>query len=132
VTFVDTGAWFSAFVTQDSDHAAAETTLDHLGTAMVTTDYIIDETLTLLRARGHGQLALEIGKEFFAGRLARIIKITETDIEAAWQVFNRFADKTWSFTDCTSKIVIERLNINTAFTFDHHFRQFGSIEVVPA
>jgi len=36
----------------------------------------------------------------------------------------------WSFTDCTSKIVIDDLSIKTAVALDIHFRQFG-IAVVP-
>jgi predicted nucleic acid-binding protein len=53
------------------------------------------------------------------------------EILRAWEVFRHFADKEWSFTDCTSKVVMEDLGIDTAFTFDHHFRQFGSVTVVP-
>ena len=39
--------------------------------------------------------------------------------------------KGWSFTDCTSKVIMERLNISTAFSFDEHFEQFGSVIRVP-
>jgi uncharacterized protein len=54
------------------------------------------------------------------------------DIEAAWLIFERFDDKQWSFTDCVSYVVVERLAIKTAFAFDEHFRQFATLEVVPA
>jgi uncharacterized protein len=46
-------------------------------------------------------------------------------------VFKTFADKDWSFTDCTSKIVIEQLGIAQAFAFDHNFEQFGTVQIVP-
>lgn len=46
-------------------------------------------------------------------------------------MFRRFDDKMWSFTDCTSKWTMEKLEIKQAFSFDHHFRQFGSVSVVP-
>jgi len=46
-------------------------------------------------------------------------------------LFRDYADKRWSFTDCTSKVVMERLGIRTAFAFDHHFKQFGDVKVVP-
>ncbi|MDT7605420.1 MAG: uncharacterized protein QOF61_3417 [Acidobacteriota bacterium] len=49
----------------------------------------------------------------------------------AWEIFRDYADKDWSFTDCASKALIERLGIKTAFAFDRHFRQFGSVTVVP-
>ena len=40
-------------------------------------------------------------------------------------------DHDWSFTDCTSKVIIERLQILEAFAFDHHFDQFGTVTRVP-
>jgi len=40
-------------------------------------------------------------------------------------------DKEWSFTDCTSKFVIAQLAIAYALSFDQHFRQFGTVIVVP-
>jgi predicted nucleic acid-binding protein len=49
----------------------------------------------------------------------------------AWETFRQFDDKSWSFTDCTSKVVMEQLNIKVAFAFDHHFQQFGTVQVVP-
>ncbi|HEX9987631.1 MAG TPA: hypothetical protein VGE45_04035, partial [Chloroflexia bacterium] len=58
--------------------------------------------------------------------------LIEEDILTAWQVFRTYADKEWSFTDCTSKVVIEKLGITHAFAFDQHFRQFGTVAVVPS
>jgi predicted nucleic acid-binding protein len=40
-----------------------------------------------------------------------IFVITEPDLERARETFERFADKDWSFTDCTNKVVIEHLGI---------------------
>lgn len=57
--------------------------------------------------------------------------ITSDDFTRAWRVFVQFSDKGWSFTDCTSKMIMERLSISTAFSFDEHFDQFGSIVRVP-
>ena len=47
------------------------------------------------------------------------------------QTFEKFSDKNWSFTDCSSKWIIEKLKIKTALTLDHHFQQFGSVLVLP-
>jgi len=68
--------------------------------------------------------------DFLAG-LINIEYLTPQDIRDAWHVFERYLDKDWSFTDCTSKVVMERLGITTAFAFDQHFRQFGTVTVVP-
>ena len=42
-------------------------------------------------------------------------------MQRAREVFERFTDKEWSFTDCVSYAVIERLAIKKAFAFDDHF-----------
>ena len=98
---------------------------------LLTTDYVIDETLTLLRACGERQRATLLGEKFFESSMAEIYFLNENDIRQAWRVFRQFDDKGWSFTDCASKVVIEQMNISEAFAFDQHFRQFGSVLVVP-
>ncbi|GAB4417178.1 MAG: hypothetical protein Fur0044_12770 [Anaerolineae bacterium] len=129
--FVDTGAWFTSVIPSDRDHTAATHWLNQNRAPLLTTDYVIDETLTLLKARGQYGRAMVLGEQFFRGALGKIYYLTEPDILLAWQVFKQFSDKEWSFTDCTSKVVMEKLQITQAFAFDHHFRQFGSVEVVP-
>ena len=129
--FVDTGAWYASLVPTDPDHVTAVQWLSGNHSPLLTTDYIIDETLTLLRARGERKRALVLGARFFHHGLADIHKITSTDLTLAWTTFEQFDDKNWSFTDCTSKVVMEQLSINVAFAFDHHFHQFGTIQVVP-
>jgi len=129
--FLDTGAWYASLVPTDPDHTRAVQWLSANHSPLLTTDYVIDETLTLLRARGEKKRALLLGARFFHHDLAVIHKITATELTRAWQTFEQFDDKTWSFTDCVSKVVMEQLNIKVAFAFDHHCRQFGTIQVVP-
>jgi len=130
--FVDTGAWYASLVPTDPDHAKAAQWVAANNAPLLTTDYVIDETLTLLRVRGERKRALLVGARFFRHELADIHKITVADLNLAWETFEQFQDKNWSFTDCTSKIVMDQLGIKVAFAFDHHFRQFGTIEVVPS
>ena len=129
--FADTGGWFALFVAEDMNHAVAATWFAQQTQALFTTNYVVDETLTLLRSRGQAAAALAVGRQFFNGSLATVYYLTEEDIRASWQVFSRYADKEWSFTDCTSKVIMEKLGITEAFAFDHHFRQFGTITLVP-
>jgi uncharacterized protein len=129
--FVDTGAWFASIVPTDSDHESATRWLSQNAEPLLTTDYVVDETLTLLQRRGEISRARMMGEQFFNGALATIYYLTEADIAQAWETFRRFADKEWSFTDCTSKIVIEKLKLKHAFAFDQHFRQFGTVITVP-
>ncbi len=129
--FVDTGAWFASVMPSDRDHIVAARWLNQNRAPLITTDYVIDETLTLLKARGQYGRAMVLGEQFFRGALAKVYYLTKSDILLAWQVFKQFSDKEWSFTDCTSKVVMEKLQVAQAFAFDHHFRQFGSVQVVP-
>lgn len=129
--FVDTGAWYAAIVPTDPKHNLAAAFLAANREPLLTTDYVVDETLTLLRARGERQRALSLGEQFFAGSLAEIYRLTAEDMRRAWEVFRGYDDKDWSFTDCASKAIIEHLGIATAFAFDKHFRQFGTVKIVP-
>lgn len=129
--FVDTGAWFASIVPSDSDYAAAMKWLSSNSEPLLTTDYIVDETITLLKVRGERSRALKLGEEFFRGSLATVYYLTETDIAQTWETFQRFSDKDWSFTDCASKVVIEKLQLKYAFAFDRHFRQFGTVSILP-
>lgn len=81
--------------------------------------------------RGQFQRALEIGPALLSGDVCHLEWITQDDVRVAWQVFSTFHDKEWSFTDCLSRVVIERLGIVTAVAFDEHFLQFGTVAVVP-
>ncbi|MGH9755991.1 MAG: type II toxin-antitoxin system VapC family toxin [Blastocatellia bacterium] len=129
--FVDTGAWFAMTVPSDQDHIAVAQCFSQSVARLITTDYVIDETLTLLQARGYSERALALGEEFFNGSIAEIYYLDEDDVRAAWEVFRRYEDKKWSFTDCASKAIMERLRITQAISLDHHFRQFGNIVVTP-
>ena len=129
--FVDTGARYASLVPTDPNHTIAAQWLAANRSPLLTTDYVVDETLTLLRSRGERKRALVLGARLFNHALADIHKITSADLTLAWKIFEQFNDKNWSFTDCTSKVVMEQLNITVAFAFDQHFHQFGTIQVVP-
>ncbi|QJB29454.1 twitching motility protein PilT [Limnospira fusiformis SAG 85.79] len=72
-----------------------------------------------------------MGKAFFSGQLGTLYFLSEADIQLTSQIFRQFSDKEWSFTDCSSKVIIEKLQISKALSLDNHFRQFGSIIVIP-
>lgn len=129
--FVDTSAWFALYVPEDADHTAARAFLTVNREPFLTTDYVIDELLTLLRSRDLSHRAMTVGESMLVKAACPIEWTKRADVESAWQVFSKFSDKQWSFTDCVSYAVMQRLGINIAFAFDQHFRQFGFCRVVP-
>lgn len=78
--FVDTGAWFALVVPTDPDHEAAVAWFDGNRDPVLTSDYVVDETLTLLRVRGERRRAVALGRRFFAGQIARVHHLSEADV----------------------------------------------------
>ena len=126
--FVDTAGWIACADAADPEHEAASAARDHwLETEglLVTSDYVIDETLTLLRLR----LGLSAAEEWWHGIAGsrRVVRelIHEERAERARHLFFRHRDKNFSFTDCTSFALMRELRIREALTTDKHFRQTG-------
>lgn len=131
---IDTGAWVSIAMKQDKHHEAAVHLLRNFqqdSIVLITSDYILDEVLTLVRMRSTHENARSIGIAILKSPVVRFERITETVWEKAWKIFQRYKDKMWSFTDCTSFALMDHLRINHAFTFDTDFRQYGK-EVLPS
>ena len=129
--FIDTGGWYALVVPSSPEHQPMRSWYRANRQRLITTDYVLDETLTLLRARRRNDRAMAVGRALLDGALAMVHKVEAVDVAGAWDVFSRFSDKDWSFTDCVSYVVIQRLGITTAVSFDHHFKQFGTVAVVP-
>lgn len=128
--FVDTSAWFALMDRSCVEHSIARKFAADVQDLFVTTDYILAESLTLLRARRRHEEAIELGERLLSGRLARLIWVTADDVQKAWILF-QYRDKAWSFVDCVSFVVAQRLGIRDAFAFDDHFRQPGTLFVHP-
>lgn len=129
--FIDSSAFIAVHDYKDSYHRQAkETTSLILATRVstITTNFIIDETLTHLLIYAGFKEAAHFGRRFFEDEheieFMRIDK--EQELEA-WQVFQKYnRDKKWSFTDCTSFVVMRDMGIKAVFTFDRRdFRQMG-------
>ncbi|MDX2241216.1 MAG: PIN domain-containing protein [Leptolyngbyaceae cyanobacterium bins.302] len=113
--FVDTSAWFASIVPSDDDYNAASQWIAQNTQDLFTTDYVVDETLTLLRSRGETTRAISLGEAFFSGVLANLYYLTEADIQQTWHMFRQFSDKDWSFTDCTSRVVMTKFKLIQRF-----------------
>jgi predicted nucleic acid-binding protein len=128
--FVDTGAWFARFVPDDPDHVRVTAWFANNLDLLVTSDYCVDETLTLLAVRKRPKLAIEAGRLLFDQTLSRLDYLTSQQIARAWILFQQRAVAGWSFTDCTSKVLIDDLKVTRAVALDRHFHQFG-ISILP-
>jgi hypothetical protein len=123
--FVDTGAWFAYVNAADPDHARVRTVLqDHEG-RLVTSSYIFDETITLTRARlGHGR-AMRVGGVLLDPATVEMLDVGPSDFNVAWALFQQRSDTGYSFTDCTSFVLMRREGLRTAVALDEHFSREG-------
>ncbi len=133
IVFVDTSGWMACADRADPSHTACCAARDEAleGGRLVTTDFVIDETLTLIRFRIGVDAADAWWRQIDASSRLQWERIDGDRSEQARQVFFQYRDKDLSFTDCTSVAVMRELKLKTAITTDHHFRQIG-FEVKPA
>ena len=129
--FTDTSAWYAHVDKSDAHHLAATQFIYTLTIPLATSTYILDETVTLIRVHLGHSAAVRFGEKLRQQQIAKLLRITEQDEQKAWEIFVRHHDKEFSFTDCTSFALMERLQIDTAFAFDEHFRQYGRFVVLP-
>jgi hypothetical protein len=128
--FVDTSGWCAVYDRSDDNHGKAlafwQKMAPSTGT-LYTSDYVLDEALTLLRVRTGHTVAVEFGRLILASEVVKIIHVSASRWQKAWELFIKYGDKDFSFTDCTSFIIMQELNLKEVLAFDHHFRQMGFI-----
>lgn len=125
---VDTAGWMACADGSDPAHGKACSARDAAlgaGRLLVTTDYVLDETLTLVRMRLGIAAAETWWAQIEGSSRVRRETIDALRAEKARALFFRQRDKDYSFTDCTSFVVMRELRLKQALTTDRHFRQAG-------
>ena len=133
--FVDTGPLVARILRSDSKHRESVETFRRISERslpyrlLYTSDFVVDETLTrLLYEAGHS--AAREGLRLIRGSaVLRVVHVTEEDERAADKAFASYSDHRISYTDCTSKAIMDREGIETAFTFDRDFETMGFARV---
>ena len=97
----------------------------------MTTDYILDETATLLKSRGRPDLVPALFGFISPSSALRVEWIDRQRFDTARQFLLRHNDHDYSFTDCTSFVVTRELQVTHALTTDKHFREAGFTPLLP-
>lgn len=126
--FIDT-SWYKALVDiHDDFHKKALDQSKKLilhESHFITTNFIIDETFTLLRVRRSLEVSLKFRNLLVdMNTITKIYRILPQDEVKAWKWFPNNWSKL-SFTDCTSFAVMKRLELKSVATFDDHFARAG-------
>jgi len=128
--FVDTGAWYALIDNKDPYHKRAKKFYEKNNLPFVTTNFIFDETITLMTNRLGWGITARFGSGLKESRLVNITPVLVIDEDRAWEIFLQYKDAGFSYTDCNSFAVMERLKIDTVFGFDGHFR-IKEFQVLP-
>ena len=131
--FIDTGAFLARYLRKDQHHRSAVTAWEELGLKRencVTSNFVLDETFTLLGRRAGYGFAVQRAKNIYASQSLTIFRPDRVDEIKALQFFSKYADQHVSFTDCISFVLMKREKINRVFSFDRHFELAG-FHVIP-
>lgn len=130
--YLDTSALYSILVRDDADHRAAMATLELLKSEdaeLVTSNYVVDETVALLQHRWGIEAVRDWERDLVSG--FRIVWIDAEIHARAMVALLAAASRRISLTDWASFEVIRRERIDRVFSFDRDFRNRG-FEVIPA
>lgn len=126
--FVDTSGFYAILAERDPHHAEAIAILDRARRSrgkFLTTDYVLDETATLLKSRKLRRLVGPWLDQLQTSSACHIAWMDSDRFAATARYFQKHDDKEWSFTDCFSFVQMRERKLKRALTTDHHFRQAG-------
>ena len=123
--FVDTSAIYAYINAKDPDHVRIKGFLNSFKGQLLTSNFIFDEIITLVLSRmGHDQAVLT-GQVLLNPNIFIMIRVGLSDERSAWELFVNRQDKTYSFTDCTSFVIMRKIDISKSLALDPHFQQEG-------
>lgn len=133
--FIDTSGWASLFVTQEPFHDRTSQLFNQAiqkRQPLITSNYILSELVAVLHSplRQPRYRIFEIIDAIRKASYTETIHIDRDIDEAAWNLCKQRIDKPWSLVDCSSFVIMQRHEIQTALTTDHHFEQAGFIRLL--
>lgn len=127
--FIDTSAFVAFMIKVEPGHQAAADWFQKCfgeGIEMITTDYILDEVLTLLRCKK--KVKMEIILSFLANSYSsgiNVFGVSETLFGEAVGLMTKYKDHYFSCTDCVSFSVMKEMKIKDVLTLDKDFTIAG-------
>jgi predicted nucleic acid-binding protein len=129
--FVDTSAFLAILSTGDINHQSASLCCRNLleeDQTLFTNNYVIVESIALIQKR----LGLEKVRDFQTKilQLLQIEWVDEAQHMTAIETLLQANRRKISLIDCSAFQTMNKLGIDTIFTFDEHFREQG-FSVIP-
>lgn len=125
----DSSAILALLDADDADHARAvdvATQIARERRPSFITNYIEAEAHALLLRK----LGRTVARQWLLTASLPVVAVLPREEQRAKAILARHVDKDWTLCDATSFAVLESRRVSRAFTFDHHFRQFGRFQVL--
>jgi hypothetical protein len=123
--FVGTSAWFAYVNLLDPDHTFIRSLSQTFQGRLVTSNFSFDETESWCLYRLGDRVAAMVGEVRRDPTVVDLLRLTPDDEHRAWALFLARPDKTYSYTDCTSFVLMRRLRLQQAIALDADFQREG-------
>jgi predicted nucleic acid-binding protein len=131
--FVDTAAWIALLNVDDLWHQQAkQIRLELLKSnyIFITTEFILLEVGDALCSQKIRSNTANFLHNIYQLNSIIVISFSQDLLQLGLNLYEQRLDKDWGLTDCISFIVMQRENIQEAFTSDKHFEQAGFIRLL--
>lgn len=125
----DSSAILALLDADDADHARAVAVARNIASEArpsFVTNYIEAEAHALLLRK----LGRTIARQWLLTGGLPVVRALPAEEQKAREILARHADKDWTLCDAISFAMLDARHVGRAFTFDHHFRQYGRIHVL--
>lgn len=133
--FVDTSGWANLADISEPFHAKAKeiyASVLETHRRLFTTNYILCETIAVLNRpmRISRSLIIEFINGIKGSPFFHVLHIDEETDAKSWNLLTNRADKEWSLVDCSSFVIMKRMDITDSLTSDRHFEQAGFVRLL--
>jgi uncharacterized protein len=125
----DSSAILALLDADDADHARAVAVARDIASEArpsFVSNYIEAEAHALLLRK----LGRTIARQWLLTGGLPVVRALPAEEQKAREILARHADKDWTLCDAISFAMLDARHVGRAFTFDHHFRQYGRIHVL--
>ena len=124
MSFIDTTIWVSALDRADELHEDGKSVINAILQnkihRAITSDYVLDETLTILKRRGIRPIeAVKVVNKIISSPRIEVVFVEEEVFTDALELFAKY--ERLSFTDSTTLAIMQRHKINTIYSHDTDF-----------
>lgn len=131
LVFADSGFWIGLRDKRDAYHDSSQKIAKWVinqRLQLVVTPFIFAEVYAYFcRAR---PLREQVVRDIWTNKIVRMEQPTFADQDRAVRLLEEYGDKNFSFADALSFVIIDRLKLRSAISYDDHFHQYGQFDVI--